>query len=1082
MEAEGKGGEGRGERVLEREAVSLALALALGEAGYACSAVHLLRRTRGVHAASLCAGYQAMLRATREEIAAACAAARALPGSLSRANKVHAARNHWLLGEIEKAAELAAEAANDRSSGAEGRAIEGGLLQAEIDGAMYAAEAWPEQTACSRADVPFAGGPAARLQLACQKLAALLKRDVNCVRAHALKAELCLESVLYQRLLRTVTGAVIDGSACTQGADGHDGSRDDEIRALCVVHGLSAAKTDSPAERLRVIEAHRKQVLAEGRPGAMAEADELSKLHEYQMSRLGLSVDRPPGAKPLAGGASVVGAAPAADEDLVTGLTAIDAALRVEEARHAPAVLLLKGRLLLLAGQPAEALVPLNACLALIEPTAHWRQVAVAAAARAAATSDAVMGADTAAKSDCAAVSPPPADAVDVVALSPSMMMGTAHAVDFETAALYAGLAAADSGVPWEHVSAALVHAMRAAPTQLEATTAAGRAHEHAGGLLARHGCRSPLCPDLPRAACVVAEGELGAGHVAAAAASSKRGLALASALLAAIGPAAAGVLAVRHEQTRLYECLVRSLVGDGREDEALVVCVSQALPHVRALGLDANAMAAQLQTLAELWIELSPHSAEAHAARAEALLMAFETDARADASPGSHGEALLKEARASFERAIGLEGKPQGRLQPSRPKLLAKAEAERKAASERAASASVDIAREAETAPIKAAPAAAGAGKVAGGKVAAMKPSGATRAPVVKAASTKPSRVTKAPTAKADSTRPPVLGKAGGKPFVSKVETASGSGLRAVKALSPPKSVKQEAGSAPGSKSAVAPSEQVPSTATPLGESRPEKPVPPLSDDPPVVAADLSTPASASGHGAPPETDLDAAALRALVEEERARRAESTPTEGEVNLPRASTRLGLVRACRELGEPNSAMRALLQEAIDFGGELPATLYEELGNLLKVEGEGEKAVELWCSYPFSPPPSTFEENVLRLSAANLMVALGMHADEAHHERLKGLLIGIGKGFGSTSHVDKHVDALEAKGFVQLCKDVYCGITGLPEEEQRALFQSKGWAPAFSSMETVAKPLGRRARAPPRQLPRPTPPTPVDGEL
>ena len=44
------------------------------------------------------------------------------------------------------------------------------------------------------------------------------------------------------------------------------------------------------------------------------------------------------------------------------------------------------------------------------------------------------------------------------------------------------------------------------------------------------------------------------------------------------------------------------------------------------------------------------------------------------------------------------------------------------------------------------------------------------------------------------------------------------------------------------------------------------------------------------------------------------------------------------------------------------------------------------------------------------------------------------------------------------------------VAGLTEAESRAFFQTKGWAPCFTSAEHIAKPLGRRARLPPRQRP------------
>lgn len=89
----------------------------------------------------------------------------------------------------------------------------------------------------------------------------------------------------------------------------------------------------------------------------------------------------------MALGEAVVGEllARSCDETLVAGLGAVESALKVDAARYSPAVLLLKGRLLSLSGKPADALVPLNACLALLEPHAAWRRSAAAAAAGVAA-------------------------------------------------------------------------------------------------------------------------------------------------------------------------------------------------------------------------------------------------------------------------------------------------------------------------------------------------------------------------------------------------------------------------------------------------------------------------------------------------------------------------------------------------------------------------------------------------------------------------------------------------------------------------------------------------------------------------
>jgi hypothetical protein len=67
------------------------------------------------------------------------------------------------------------------------------------------------------------------------------------------------------------------------------------------------------------------------------------------------------------------------------------------------------------------------------------------------------------------------------------------------------------------------------------------------------------------------------------------------------------------------------------------------------------------------------------------------------------------------------------------------------------------------------------------------------------------------------------------------------------------------------------------------------------------------------------------------------------------------------------------------------------------------------------------------------------------------ERLKPLLVSIGKGFGILQISDE-VEALNRAGKVQTCKEIYMGISGLSEENSRAFFQSRGWANSYTVAE------------------------------
>jgi hypothetical protein len=52
-------------------------------------------------------------------------------------------------------------------------------------------------------------------------------------------------------------------------------------------------------------------------------------------------------------------------------------------------------------------------------------------------------------------------------------------------------------------------------------------------------------------------------------------------------------------------------------------------------------------------------------------------------------------------------------------------------------------------------------------------------------------------------------------------------------------------------------------------------------------------------------------------------------------------------------------------------------------------------------------------------------------------------------------ISTEVDVLDRAGKVELCKQIYMGITGLSEERSRGFFQAKGWANSFRSAEIAA---------------------------
>ena len=54
-----------------------------------------------------------------------------------------------------------------------------------------------------------------------------------------------------------------------------------------------------------------------------------------------------------------------------------------------------------------------------------------------------------------------------------------------------------------------------------------------------------------------------------------------------------------------------------------------------------------------------------------------------------------------------------------------------------------------------------------------------------------------------------------------------------------------------------------------------------------------------------------------------------------------------------------------------------------------------------------------------------------------------------------AQIQAEVDVIDRAGKVELCKEIYMGITGLSEENSRGFFQSKGWARHITSGEVAA---------------------------
>ena len=126
-----------------------------------------------------------------------------------------------------------------------------------------------------------------------------------------------------------------------------------------------------PATALRVIEQQRKRVVESGGPLAATEAEELAKLHEWQMNALGRS-RRLAVTAWLAAGDSHGNEAAMSEGSVALGI--LEATVKhVVSAASSPDLCLLRGRLLLSTGHASDAIAPLGAAVTLLAPSAIWR-------------------------------------------------------------------------------------------------------------------------------------------------------------------------------------------------------------------------------------------------------------------------------------------------------------------------------------------------------------------------------------------------------------------------------------------------------------------------------------------------------------------------------------------------------------------------------------------------------------------------------------------------------------------------------------------------------------------------------------
>ena len=162
------------------------------------------------------------------------------------------------------------------------------------------------------------------------------------------------------------------------------------------------------------------------------------------------------------------------------------------------------------------------------------------------------------------------------------------------------------------------------------------------------------------------------------------------------------------------------------------------------------------------------------------------------------------------------------------------------------------------------------------------------------------------------------------------------------------------------------------------------------------------------------------------------------TPASKERNKKSYIPRLGMARALAKSPEHNSKTVSLYREVIAMAPELHEA-YIELGATLS-KTEPLAAVDIYCSFPFSNPPS-FDDAFLHGEVVRIL----MNAEKYEDCRLCSSLISLGRAMG-IGVLEKHVAVLEAKFKTSLLKDVYAGVHGKPvtDPDLQQFFKFKCW--------------------------------------
>ena len=153
------------------------------------------------------------------------------------------------------------------------------------------------------------------------------------------------------------------------------------------------------------------------------------------------------------------------------------------------------------------------------------------------------------------------------------------------------------------------------------------------------------------------------------------------------------------------------------------------------------------------------------------------------------------------------------------------------------------------------------------------------------------------------------------------------------------------------------------------------------------------------------------------------------------VNGRSVGARLGLVNVSRALNEPLGQLRAVLEEALkgDEAARHDQSLYEELGRILREDPMA--AVDLYRSFPFSSDHDF--ENALRLAAIKTLLSQKQFDDE----RLKPLLISIGKGFG-IMQINDEVEVLNVRARARRARRSIWRSRGSPRRTREPLSEQR----------------------------------------